>query len=127
MVETQESPYFNMAFATLERINNLLVKLSEFNLNSNIAGSRNTILELFKEVYIFMDKEQKKESFNKWLPIESAFIKWDDNRLNYDPKVYFLIRDFDFYLRVMLHTKGLIMPNLNKMKGLDKLKKSYNI
>jgi len=108
----QEQP-FNMALATLERINNLLIKLQEYNLGGNVAGIKNTLLEVYKELYPFLDIGEKKTAQSKWIKISGCFVKWvSHNELRFDSNLYDMLFDFDFWLRNKLYKKGLTMPTI---------------
>ena len=118
---------FNMGLATLERINALLISLTSFNVEGNITGMRNTILEVYKETYVFMDKPQETEAEDRWIEIEGYKINTlDSTSVKFSPDLILLINDFDFWLRKVLHKKGILMPHADT-KGFSKLMKSYNI
>ena len=102
---------FNMGLATLERINNLIVSLASYNIEQNIPGMRSTIHELYKESYVYMKKDQKTEAEGRWIEIEKYKIETvDSSSVKYNPDMILLINDFDFWLREVLHKKGILMP-----------------
>lgn len=119
---------FNMGLATLERINNLLIHLAESHIESDIIRCRNTLIELFKECFVYMQKEEKQKGLQYLEELMNFFLTVkDSSTIKYDAKIILFMNEFDLYLRSLLSERGVLMPNLGKMKGLDKLKKSYNM
>ncbi len=109
---------FNMGLATLERINNLLRGLANYNIINDVSGIKNTILELYKETSVYLNKEQKKEGNEFWDTIEEYKVKSiDSTSISYNPELLGHLHDFDFWLREILHKKGILMP-----KGEDPYK-----
>lgn len=128
MMEQQHTVAFNMGLATLERMNNLLISLANYNLVNNVSSVRNTLLELYKESSGYMNKDERKEAIDHWQKISGCYINWTEhNTVEFDNKILGYLTDFDFWLRDLLYSKGILMPNLGRMKGLDKLKESYNM
>ena len=106
----EQNTVFNMAIATLQRIDDLLKTLSTFHMTNNIIGSRSTILELYKEVYIFMNDEHREDAAKMWRYIYHAEIKVKDaNTISYNPVILDRIHEFDFWLRDVMQSKGLLM------------------
>jgi len=102
---------FNMGLATLERINNLIISLSSYHIENNVPGMRNTILELYKESHVYMNQKQKDEAEAIWSNIDNYNIESvDSTSIKYDPKILEYINYFDFWLREILHKKGILMP-----------------
>jgi len=81
------------------------------NIEGSISGMRNTILEIYKEAYVYMKQEEKDESEDRWLEIEGYKINTvDSTSVQFSPDLILLINDFDFWLRELLHKKGILMP-----------------
>jgi len=122
------STAFNMGLATLERINNLMISLASYNIENNITGMKNTIHELYKEASVYMNKDQDKEAEERWIEIENyQIVAVDSTSVKYNPDMVLLINSFDFWLRKIFHTKGILMPKSDSVKGFSKLKKAYKL
>ena len=120
------TPAFNMGLATLEWINNLLTSLASHNVEGNIIGMRNTILEVYKEANVYMKDPEKKDAEERWLEIEAQKINnVDSSSIKYSADLLLLINDFDFWLRNLLHKKGILMPKGDDPRTVMTRTKSY--
>ncbi len=110
MENFDEKTAFNMGLATLERMNNLLIDLHEFNLSQNIGAIKGVLFEIYKEVFPFLKKNEKHDGNELWYDIEDFTINQiDANTIEYDNRLYDELNNFDFWLRDMMNKKGLLM------------------
>ncbi|KKM79310.1 hypothetical protein LCGC14_1351290, partial [marine sediment metagenome] len=83
--------------------------------------------EVYKETYVFINPNQEKSAENRWVKIQKYKISNPDSTtVTFSPDLILLVNSFDFWLRKILHRKGILMPK-NDIKGFGKLMKSYNI
>jgi hypothetical protein len=122
------TPAFNMGIATLERINNILIAMSENNINNDIPKSKRILKELLKEGFGYMNIDEIKKAQALWNRIKEKPIEFEDsNTIKYDKDLIKLMDELDFLIRDCLFQSGLLMPNLAKIKGLSRLEHSYKL
>ena len=93
---------FNGSIATLQRIDSLLVYSHAANIRYRVDLMQSLLIELYKEVYPFLNPNERKEGQNHYVTINNLSDKTPD-------EARFILNDFDFYIRMMLHNKGLLM------------------
>ena len=108
---------FNMSLATLERINDILKNLHEYNNMGHIQLIQRSLYSLFKEIYPFLNNSERHKASEFWNNISNGFFYDENNLLSIDMKVPILMNEFEFWLRDKLNEKGLLMS-----KGDDPFK-----
>ncbi len=105
-----ERPVFNMGIATLQRIDDILKDLSEYNVNQNFLAVKYNLLELYKESLIVLVKDDKvlEEAAKQWKVIKEKNIEANRSGLDFDDDVPDLLTEFEFFLRKKL--AYLLMP-----------------
>lgn len=111
MDDFTEQPTFNMAIATLERINNLLVQISTEQIRRRTILIQRLLYELYKEIYPFMNDEERTTTLTKWLKLRESGVFQDPNgKTTFRPELLNQLDQFDFYLRDLLNKHDLLMP-----------------
>jgi len=107
---------FNMGLATLERIDMLIRKQSSFSamkyMNGNPLHSYllNIQMELYKELYPFLDDNEHKEAKRNFLDVfKKNPITKSTTGLFVPDITEETMLEFDFWIRKMLQAKGLLM------------------
>jgi len=109
MVE-ETTQKFNMSLATLMRIDEILKDLREDNNNGNVQLLQKNLNCLYKEIYPFLNKEERAECEMTMLSInENGCSITINDGITYSEDLPKLLNDFEFYLRDKLHVKGLLM------------------
>ncbi len=102
---------FNMGLATLERMNNLLLKSSESFIKLDVITIKSTLQELYKEVFVYMKNDEINKCNQIFEDISKSYLKNVDGRtIKFDMKLVYYLNEFDLYIRQIMHKKGLLMP-----------------
>ena len=106
--EKESNVSFNMSLATLERIHNLLKILES---GQGLLIVRHATLNLYKELYPFINEVERAEGNAMYNTIYKDFIQdAKDHKLCHFPRGYEQTLDtFDFWIRDKFHEKGLLM------------------
>ena len=111
MEHYEERTAFNMGLATLERMNNLLIDLHNFNLEQNIPAMKNNLYEIWKEIFPFLKNDERDKGDELWANIDNCNIdQVDSTTISFDINLTKELNFFDFWLRDMMNKKGLLMP-----------------
>jgi len=110
------SSVFNMGLATLERIDVLIRKQSSFSAMKYMNGNPlhgyllNIQMELYKELYPFLEEKEHKEATKKFLDVfrKNPITKTTTGLFVPDVTEATML-EFDFWIRKMLKAKGLLM------------------
>jgi hypothetical protein len=104
----QES--WNMATATLQRLNNLLIQSSMFAQSGNLTGWFRVIMDIRRNLYPFMEDAEFKEIESK---LNALPLGWN-NFGQVQPKHYAVVnKTFDEVYMIFINvmkSKGLLMP-----------------
>lgn len=122
----QDTP-FNMAIATLERIDELLKDCANYCVNNHVIAYKRNLKEVLKEAWGHLTKEERKVSINKWTSINEIKIVVLEDGLEYDSKLKDLLEDFDFWIRWKLHDHNLTFSRKEANKGLEAQYNKYGV
>lgn len=112
MVEytSEQVATFNMALATLERIDLLLRNITHYNVIGNIHLVKKCTYEVYKELYPFLKEAEVKKATEYFKRVEKHKIEYlTATRLNYPIELGTDLYDFDLWIRLQLKNKGLLM------------------
>ncbi len=108
--ETSSTSTFSMSLATLERIDSLLIDLHSYWQQGDVLLIQRVIFSVYKELYPFLNIKERKEGDKFTDNIrESLGFDIGSQSFTYSVGITKTLNDFDFWLRDMLHKKGLLM------------------
>jgi len=106
-----------MSVATLERIDILLRKLEEYNINGGIVHMQRILLILYKEIYPFLSQEERLKGDIIYDQIQKS-IKIHGTVCSYELNILEVMNNFDFWIRDKLLEKGLLMSQTDKLDNI---------
>jgi hypothetical protein len=105
-----QSVAFNMGIATLFRIDNLLQRVSAYQILNNKLLTQRCLSELYKELYPFLTDPEKQAGTALWLTIVDSGLSFNTGKLvRYNKTLSDNLDAWDFWIRQKLYDKGLLM------------------
>lgn len=126
----EEGAVFNGSLATLERIHNLIVDITRYDVNFNLLGYRNNLKELYFESRGFLDKKERVQARNTWEKIKGLKCVVDHERGTsvYAPELPDLLDLFNSWLRLRLHRHNVTMAKKDLMNiGVNFQRRRYKL
>lgn len=103
---------FNMSLATLERIDQVLIDLTKYNVNDHHLAVKKNLRELHKELITAskLEKDETKDLDNEWEAIDKLDCYFTKRGvLIFDKELPKKLDKFDFNLRHLLRKKKISM------------------
>jgi len=100
---------FNMATQSLIRIDNLLVKLNDYNIERNLFMISRVLFSLWKEVYPYLNTTERTKGAEYITDMRDGIISLKNNIVSFTGYFPFIIDNFELWLRDMLHRHKLLM------------------